>query len=157
MVENRNQQFTFTIKQDVYDHAVKLADECNIGNVKVFMTKKIMKYVSRMSKDRVHALTPIPRKLNSSTKTNVQVTLMLTDDELAKARSLMKYHWFYTQETDKYQCSQFMACLIEHEWLKYHPEQTLSHPEENKPRPKVRINLDDWGGNHDGEDWSGEG
>ena len=154
MAEQRNEAFSFTVKADVWEHAKKLADESKTGNVKVYLTKEIMKYAGRMRKDRVRADKPIPNKLNSHTKENVLVTLMLTEEELEKAQALMKYQWFF--KNDKFQCSLFMSCLIEHNWYKFHPEEKIVKDpiEAEKPIHRPYINLE---GDHDGEDWSGEG
>ena len=78
MAEERIECFTFTVKKDVYDHAVTLSGERKIGNVKVFLTKEMMKYAKRISKTREHANEPLPRKLNSQTNENVKVSLMLS-------------------------------------------------------------------------------
>ena len=153
MAEQRNEAFTFTTKEDVWEHAKQLAEESKVGNVKVYLTKEIMKYAGRMRKDRVRVEKPIPKKLDSHTKANIQVTLMFTKEELEKAKAVMKYHWFY--QNDKYQCSLFMSCLIEHNWYKFHPQGKINQdPGEQEPETLPYINLT---GDHDDEDWSGEG
>ena len=154
MAEQRNEAFTFRTKKDVWEHALKLTEEAKVGNVKVFLTKEMMKYAGRMRKDRARAEKPIPKKLDSHTKEDILVTLMLTKEESEKAKAVMNYHWFY--QNGKYQCSLFMSCLIEHTWYKFHPPGKIIPDQAEEAAKKHRPYMD-LTGSHDGEDWSGEG